>query len=251
MVIYFSGTGNSRHCAERIARETGDAVINSNELIKKGEKGSFTSEKPYVFSAPTYAWQIPHVFDKFIRNSDFSGCKKAYFVMTCGDDIGCAAKKNRMLCENIGMEYMGTARIKMPENYIAMFDSPDEEREKEINRDAEKVLSSVITQIKEGKVLQDEKAGVADKLKSGIINKTFYKLFVKSKSFEADGRCISCGKCERLCPMNAIVMKDGKPQWGESCTHCMACISHCPTQAIEYGRKSVGKRRYTFNENNC
>ena len=26
----------------------------------------------------------------------------------------------------------------------------------------------------------------------------------------------------------------------------MACISYCPTKAIEYGKKSVGKPRYTF-----
>jgi len=39
-------------------------------------------------------------------------------------------------------------------------------------------------------------------------------------------------------------MKDGKPHWLGNCTHCMACICHCPAEAIEYGKKSEGKRRY-------
>lgn len=48
----------------------------------------------------------------------------------------------------------------------------------------------------------------------------------------------------RLCPLNNITLEDGKPLWGGNCTHCMACISYCPTEAIEYGRRSVGKPRY-------
>ena len=89
-----------------------------------------------------------------------------------------------------------------------------------------------------------KKSGLADKAKSGFINTLFYALCVSSKPFRGDDRCISCGKCEKLCPMNAVKLVDGKPVWGEGCTHCMACISYCPTKAIEYGKKSVGKRRY-------
>ena len=32
----------------------------------------------------------------------------------------------------------------------------------------------------------------------------------------------------------------------KGCTHCMACICYCPTSAIEYGKKSLGKPRYHF-----
>ncbi len=46
--------------------------------------------------------------------------------------------------------------------------------------------------------------------------------------------------------MNNIRMENGKPVWGQACTHCMACICYCPTEAIEYGKKSVGKPRYHF-----
>ena len=41
-------------------------------------------------------------------------------------------------------------------------------------------------------------------------------------------------------------MKNKKPVWEKHCTHCMACICYCPAGAIEYGRKSVGKSRYCF-----
>ncbi|WP_420314690.1 4Fe-4S binding protein [Blautia massiliensis (ex Durand et al. 2017)] len=44
--------------------------------------------------------------------------------------------------------------------------------------------------------------------------------------------------------MNNIVFENGKPIWGNQCTRCMACIGYCPTEAIEYGKKSIGKPRY-------
>jgi epoxyqueuosine reductase QueG len=39
-------------------------------------------------------------------------------------------------------------------------------------------------------------------------------------------------------------MKEDKPSWQNNCTHCMACISGCPTLAIEYKNKTQGKPRY-------
>ena len=56
--------------------------------------------------------------------------------------------------------------------------------------------------------------------------------------------CIGCGKCERVCVLKNISIREGRPIWGEECTHCMACICGCPTEAIEYGKRSQGKPRY-------
>lgn len=41
-------------------------------------------------------------------------------------------------------------------------------------------------------------------------------------------------------------LQNGKPVWGQDCTHCMACICYCPAEAIEYGKMSLGKPRYLF-----
>ena len=246
MIIYFSGTGNSSYCAAKISSFTTIPITDANHLIKGGKNGGFTSDEPYVFGAPTYSWQMPHIFTAFLKKSTFSGNKNAYFVMTCGDDIGNAGKYNKALCDELGLTYKGTAAVKMPENYIAMFDSPSLERSLKIIKASDKTLEEISRVIADGGTLTAENGGIAGKLKSGIVNRMFYALCVKSKSFYADSKCTSCGKCEKVCPANAVKLVDGKPHWGEGCTHCMACISYCPTEAIEYGKKSVGKRRYTL-----
>ncbi|MBR4020078.1 MAG: EFR1 family ferrodoxin, partial [Firmicutes bacterium] len=72
--------------------------------------------------------------------------------------------------------------------------------------------------------------------------------FVKAEKFYTKDSCTGCGLGESLCPVNNVKLKDGKPVWDDFCTHCMACICHCPTEAIEYGKTSVGKVRYTCPE---
>ena len=84
------------------------------------------------------------------------------------------------------------------------------------------------------------------KIESGPVNPLFYRLFVKDKGFTVSDKCISCGKCALRCPLNNISIEGGKPVWKGRCTHCMACICYCPTSAIEYGKKSLGKPRYHF-----
>ena len=72
----------------------------------------------------------------------------------------------------------------------------------------------------------------------------FNKFYLQDKKFTVKESCISCGLCAKSCPLSNIELKDGKPQWLGNCTHCMACITKCPKEAIEYGKKSVGKPRY-------
>ena len=83
-----------------------------------------------------------------------------------------------------------------------------------------------------------------NKILSSAVNAGFYKGFVSAKKVYTTDKCIACGKCTELCPLNNISLEDGKVKWGNSCTHCMACICGCPKEAIEYGRRSKGKIRY-------
>lgn len=89
--------------------------------------------------------------------------------------------------------------------------------------------------------------GVVDFLKSGFINSIFYGFLVNADGFHIqEAKCVGCGKCAELCPLNNITLTGGKPAWGKRCTHCMACIHRCPTEAIEYKRNTQSKLRYSF-----
>lgn len=247
LVIYFSGTGNSRYAAEALAKRLNDSFISSNEYIKEGKTADFSSEKPYIFVAPTYSWRMPRIFSDFIRCGKFAGSTSVYFVLTCGDDIGNAARYSQELCKEKKFYYMGMAMLLMPENYVAMFDVTDEkESEKRLGlADIKlKLLSELIAAKSRFPV---ERRSFLSAIKSGCINPLFYERFVSAQGFWVSDKCVGCGKCETLCPFNNITMTDGKPLYGDRCTHCMACICGCPAEAIEYKKRTAGKARY-YNE---
>ncbi len=246
MVIYYTGTGNSRFIAKVIAEKLNDTLVDATELMKQGKSGKFDSECPYVFVCPTYAWQMPKVFVDFIKRSKFSGNKFAFFVMTCGSDIGNAEEQIKGLCEDADFKFKGVMGIVMPENYIAMFTAPEETEAKKIIAKAVISARKAADIIVANKYFPHMETNWLDKAKSGIVNDIFCKHIISAKKFYATDRCVGCKKCVYECPLNNIKMVDGKPQWGNQCTHCMACICKCPTEAIEYGKHTKGKRRYSL-----
>ena len=48
------------------------------------------------------------------------------------------------------------------------------------------------------------------------------------------GKCISCGKCKRVCPMDVDVTEpSGKRVNGTECILCMECVRNCPSDALK------------------
>lgn len=245
MILYYSGTGNSAYAANFTARQTGDEVINLFDKIRAKDHSAMTSEKPWVIATPIYCWQLPHIVRDWMMAAELQGSRDIYFIITCGDSIGNAEKYLKKLCAEKNLNYMGCAEIVMPENYIALFEAPDEDKAERIINNAERNLKRAASLITEGKPLPPVKVGLADKIKSSIVNAVYYPMIVKDKKFHAKSSCIGCGLCVKKCPLGNISISEGRPVWNGNCTHCMACIAHCPKEAIEYGKASVGKRRYT------
>ena len=246
MVLYFTGTGNSRYVAQRMAEALGDELLSMNDRIKAGNTSPITSGERLVIVTPTYAWRIPRIVRDHLAETDFPCGAQAWFVMTCGSEIGNAAQYNHELSQKKQLTYMGTAQIIMPENYIAMFDAPRSEEARQIVAKAEPDIDRVIFAIRAGREFAPPRNNLYDRFMSGPVNPIFYSFFVKANAFTAGNACTGCGQCARLCPTNNITIQNGKPVWGDNCTHCMACICRCPTEAIEYGKKSRGKPRYHF-----
>ena len=46
-------------------------------------------------------------------------------------------------------------------------------------------------------------------------------------------KCLSCGACASMCPVNAISMKSGKAEIDKKkCIKCGTCMQICPVNAI-------------------
>ena len=248
MILCFSGTGNSRYIAKKIAQALQDKVVDLNAKIKAADYSPIQTGENIIVVTPTYAWRIPRIVSEWLSEAKLVSAQRIWFVMDCGGEIGNAAKYNHRLAEQKHLCYMGTAQIVMPENYIAMFNAPRAEEAKKIVKAAEPAIADAIACIKAEQPFSAPRNNLYDRFMSGPVNPIFYRFFVKAAAFQTNGACIGCGQCVENCPMNNIILRDGKPKWGKQCTHCMACICYCPGEAIEYGKKSVGKPRYHFEQ---
>ena len=244
MILYFTGTGNSAHVARRLGALLHDEVEDLFSRLRERDHSSLYSDDAWVIVTPTYAWRIPRIVMDWLECTELVGSRRVYFVMTCGDGIGSAGKHAASFCKSRGLTYCGCAPVIMPENYIAMFDAPQEAEARRIVAAAEPEIGRLAACIAGGEAFPEPDTGIGDRLLSGVVNRGFFSLWVRDRKFRVSAACVGCGLCSRVCPMRNIELVAGKPQWNGSCTHCMACITRCPVSAIEYGRISSGKPRY-------
>ena len=74
MILYFTGTGNSRYVAERVAEVIGDELLDMTERVKRSDTSTVKAER-LVFVTPTYAWRIPKTAEKWIGDTEFTDRK--------------------------------------------------------------------------------------------------------------------------------------------------------------------------------
>lgn len=246
MVLYFSGTGNSRYVAKRIEEISGDELISIGQKIKSGDYNAIRSEKPFVFVGPVYAGRLPCVMEEYIRKVNFSGTPKTYFVGTCAATPWVTVQYVEKLCGEKEFSLLGFNSVVMPQGYIAGGGTQPKAVNDKILKEAEPKIIKIAETIRDVQILPKEQPGKA--IMSKVLNPIMYSIMISAKGFTVTDKCTDCGKCERRCPLNNVKIVNGKPVWGKECTHCMACIAGCPAEAIEYGKKTQGKPRYYLGE---
>lgn len=213
MILYFSGTGNSKYVAQRMAEALNQSLLSMNDRIRSHDTSPVETDERLVIVTPTYAWRIPRLVRDWLLETEFPGAAQVWFIMTCGSEIGHASRYNRSLCQTKGLTDMGTAQIIMPENYIAMFDAPQAEEARRIVAKAQPDIDRSIAAVREGHPFPPPHDRLYDRFMSGPVNPIFYACFVKSSAFTVSEACTGCGQCVRRCPTNSITLR---PVWAKA-----------------------------------
>lgn len=251
MIFYFSGTGNSTW----IARELADFQQESlcfipDEMKKEGDVllYSLRPDEKIGFVFPIYSWGPPKIVLEFINRLFFENYKKHYlfFVCSCGDDIGLTRQVFTRLLKKKDLVCDAGFSVIMPNNYVLMkgFDTDPKELERKKLKGAIPAMAQINKIVAEkGKDIFQVKEGSFAFIKTKVINPLFNKYEISAKHFWVTDDCISCGLCEKACPVNNVTL-DVKPVWGDYCTSCLACYHVCPKQAVQYGKATKGKGQY-------
>ena len=245
MIFYFSGTGNSLWVARQLAEELQECLVPMAEYsgdvleLKPGEKVGF------VF--PVYAWAPPVLVLDFIRKVKMDKPAYLYFVCTCGDDTGKTAEVFEKSLKKRGWRCDAGYSVTMPNTYVSLpgFDVDGKELEGYKVKNAKARVAFIAGEIKNSLKMDKYNCheGAVPFLKTYAIRPLFNAFLMSPKPFHATDACVSCGLCEKRCPVHNIKV-EGKPQWGADCTMCLACYHACPHHAIHYGGKTLSKGQY-------
>ena len=262
MIFYFSGCGNSHHVAETLATGLNDTLIFIPEATREGRYEYTLAEGESLgFVFPVYSWAPPKLVMDFIEKLNIkvgpSALRQAqgsgtsfylYFACTCGDECGLTEKIFRMAIEKKGWDLSACFSLKMPETYIGMpgfkLDTDENARKKIEATDA--TLARNIPRLLNKEYFTEMTIGKFAWLKSHVINNSFNKFATDDSKYLSTEACIHCGKCVEACPLKNITLEEGRPKWNGHCTMCMACYHHCPVNAIQYGKATMGKGQYYF-----
>lgn len=237
MIFFFSGTGNSAWTARQLARLTDDEAYDITNLK---ELPQVKNAKQIGFVFPVYAWGVPEIMTDFVKKLPES---RAYTfgVCTCGGDAGLTMKQFSKLYR-LDSSYS----LLMPNNYIIGSDTDDEKEILQKIAAAREKLKQIAQEIQRQERSYRVHEGKLAGVKSHLANFGFNKFARSAKPFYAEDSCNGCGQCARNCPASVISLREKRPEWAAQCFQCLRCINECPQQAIQYGKATAGRRRYTI-----
>ncbi len=240
--IYFSGTGNSKYAVELFCKEYDNeagvySIEDTEALTAAGEA------ELIIFAYPVQFSTVPKILRDYITDhNELWMNKKVFVIATMGLFSGDGSGSLGRLLQSCGAKVIGGLHLKMPDSIA------DEkalkrplEKNKELVKRAEQKIKESVKRLKAGDPTQE---GIGSMYRlAGFFGQRAYfghKTSEYSSKLKVDtDKCIGCGKCEKLCPMKNITIKDQKAVSSDRCTMCYRCINKCPGQALTLLGKSV------------
>jgi len=260
LILYFSGTGNTKFIAERIGaelRERGHPT--ESRSVERFDPGEMDSYDFLVFGYPVYGYDMPDFLKGYVKRASLPKTRGVFLYSTLGYNGGNALRRAAELFEDNGFLVVGSTEFSMPGNdgLILMEKTSRAAREvlatdygdlEEFNQ-AIREIGERIEELKEGGIREENVVLPERKLIYLLVTPLMKVLFrllkrIFVKRFRADEDCINCGICEEICPANNISLEEGEVHFGNDCYLCLRCVNQCPVEAIQITRYTEGKFRF-------
>ena len=245
VIYYFTGSGNSLAIAQKIAAALEDCEVIPVASLKDSPTIAPVADRVGIVF-PVYFLGLPLMVAEFAGRLDRSRAGYTFGVVTFGGSGSEPALRQLDTLIRKQNEHGLDAgfSVKMPGNYILMYDPPSGKNQEEIFAAADHRLGEMIPAI--GRC---DHTKLPWSLIGALIHAAAYPWFVshahgKAREFTVTDACTSCGTCAEICPAKNIDIVEGRPVWKDRCELCLGCIHLCPAQAIQAGKNTTGRPRY-------
>lgn len=227
MVLYFTGTGNSLY----VAKKLDNVRFSIPQMIHDDNK--VYEDKRIGIVCPIYGHEMPEIVKKFIRESVFH-TEYFYLVLTYGRMHGGAAELARQYLSECRLKADYINIVKMVDNYLPAFDM-NEQLALDPEKKVDEHISLIKADIDSYKQWEPEVTQADRDWHQRYLNiRKKEPIDIKSGIFRVLNHCIGCGICMRVCPTGSIQVKNQHAQYIDTgnCQMCLACVQHCPENAI-------------------
>jgi flavodoxin/Fe-S-cluster-containing hydrogenase component 2 len=248
-IFYFSGTGNTKWVADRLAEELavmgrGARCHSIEQLDTEGTAKLIEKADSVIFGYPIYGSSLPEPMQQFIDNLPKTiKTKSAGLFCTQMEFSGDGAWYYHRAVENKGFSIKWTYHFKMPTNIcMKVWPLPYSADPVKIK----KILDKCLPKIKKAAADIAEGApsytgnGIGSFL-LGLTQRPMYRRLIKKpfkSPYEVEpGKCTKCMRCIQICPSGNIKLINEIITFGTECVLCMRCYNFCPAFAIKaYGK---------------
>lgn len=244
VIYYLTGTGNSLAIATLLAEKLPGAELRSmTEAYKSGKLELDAEVVGFVF--PVYVFGIPLSFRRLLEKAEWGSVRHTFAIANFGGMPGAALYQVSELVEMRGGHLDAGYLIKMPDNYLPLYNITTESVQQEQFRVMESQIPVIAAEVAQRQATGIRKSKQRfDRYITPLIYFGIYHFKDMDKKFWVTESCNGCGMCAFSCPFENIRMADGKPQWQHKCEFCMRCINICPERAIQYKKGTLKKGRY-------
>lgn len=241
-IMYFSGTGNTYDIVVKIGRECNLKPIFIGDLLKEEVVEIDCDILGIAF--PVYCGGVPNIVNKIIEKLIRKSKVYTFAITTYAGMPGDPFKilENKLVKKDINLN--STFLFRMPQNYIILKGAGSKESQiRKLNKAYSKIPKAVkIIRNKEDRY--EKSPFIIDRPFSKFSDMRVKSLNKKSVNFNIDNKCIKCGACVKMCPVDNIKIEKDNVIWLDKCEQCMTCIQYCSKEAIQYGKKTSKRKRY-------
>lgn len=255
IIYYFSGTGNTKWAAERLAdilqhycRVECTAIEKTNFSMVARQ---LRDADQVVLGFPVYGSTAPLPVLNFIENLPAIQNERMPLTVFATHALGSgdSAYYVGQLLRSKGYSLQRTRHFVMMNNFHVpkfRFYRPDNGRK--LLRKLEKAKPGIRSLAEE--IVGEKRHIIGDNIWGhflGNLQRRYIDGALKmiARQFTADNeRCSRCGLCARSCPMENVIMTREGVTFGNNCAACLRCYSRCPREAILVGKGSANSKKY-------
>ena len=235
LMLYFSGTGNSKYIAELFCKQMDAACHSIEEKLDFAEL--ITNEQTIAFCYPIYASRPPRILRDFVSRH-IEALRGRKIIIFCTQNIfsGDGARSFVDLLPENHVEVLYAEHFLMPNNVSNLFFYP---------MSSERGIKKYVTRA------EREMKIVCRNIKNGTIKKRGFNLISRllglpqgvcvpwiekrtKNSVRINENCNGCNLCVSICPVNNLICENEKtiPIAAGNCIICYRCVNQCPRKAI-------------------